>query len=180
MRWPGSRAMSEHDRGRHRLATELDLPHLGEYLADYCRGLARGSRDDLDGALADFTSAISIKPTDARYWNGRGVASTKKGDYTKAIGAFLRMESNCRPEDANGTATPAGRCWLAPQELRYDDRGYGRNDPLTGQDVGLLQSGDRVSTGRASSGRPSPISRRSSPWTLQNRMQLLEPREGMG
>ena len=43
---------------------------------------------DLKGAIADFTSAIKIKPTEYRFYTGRGSAALTLGDYSAAITDF--------------------------------------------------------------------------------------------
>jgi len=49
------------------------------------RGLARHTKEDLDGFLDDFAKLISLKPYDAYAYFGRGLASQKKGDLDGAL-----------------------------------------------------------------------------------------------
>lgn len=49
------------------------------------RGWTRLETEDLDGAIADFTKAISIEPQDIVALGNRGVAFLGKGEFRKAI-----------------------------------------------------------------------------------------------
>ena len=70
----------------------------GEYRGEglgwlyFKRGLAKSGQKDLDGAIADYTEAIRLRPNLAFAYNNRGNAKTYKGDidggiadYTEAI-----------------------------------------------------------------------------------------------
>ena len=70
----------------------------GEYRGEglgwlyFKRGLAKQRQTDLDGAIADYTEAIQLRPNLAFAYNNRGNAKTAKGDidggiadYTEAI-----------------------------------------------------------------------------------------------
>jgi len=66
----------------------------------YTRGVAKSDTRDLDGAIADFTKAIEIKPDYEDAYNARGNAKRSKGDwdgakadYTKAI----QLKTNPHP-----------------------------------------------------------------------------------
>jgi|GEM_PF-3805091 len=54
------------------------------------RGDARAAKGDLDGAIADYTKAIELKPDYAEAYNNRGIAWVDKGEYDKAIEDFSR------------------------------------------------------------------------------------------
>jgi serine/threonine protein kinase len=53
--------------------------------------IARRHRGDLDGAIADLTRAIEIKPSDARFWLDRGIARSSKGNIAGAIDDYERF-----------------------------------------------------------------------------------------
>ena len=46
--------------------------------------------DDLDRAIADYTRAIELNPTDAEAYHGRGIAHAAKGNYDEAIKDYDR------------------------------------------------------------------------------------------
>ena len=59
--------------------------------ADYGkRGLARQARGDLDGAIADFDSAIELDPKSPDAYNNRGDARRARGDQNGAIVDYSR------------------------------------------------------------------------------------------
>jgi lipoprotein NlpI len=49
------------------------------------RGIARGGKGDLDGALADFTRVIELDPKNANGCYNRGLVKTRKGDLDGAL-----------------------------------------------------------------------------------------------
>jgi len=51
----------------------------------YISGINREDRGDLDGALADYTKAIELKPDHAFAYNNRGVVKKAKGDLDGAL-----------------------------------------------------------------------------------------------
>jgi tetratricopeptide (TPR) repeat protein len=52
------------------------------------RGTARRDKGDLNGALADFTEALRLKPDYAEAFNNRGTARRDKGDFDGALADF--------------------------------------------------------------------------------------------
>ena len=56
----------------------------------YDRGIAKHTKGDLDGAIADFSKAIELKPTDAIAYCNRGIAKEKKGDLDGAIADYSK------------------------------------------------------------------------------------------
>ena len=67
-------------------AIELDPNYAEAYLS---RGIARAANNSLDGAIADFTKIIEMKPPSnlvlpAAFFN-RGLARERKGDYDGSI-----------------------------------------------------------------------------------------------
>ena len=64
--------------------------------AYYHRGVAKQAKGDLDGAIADFTQAIQLKPV-AQIYAARGGVRFTKGDFDGAIEDFtqaLQLEPN--------------------------------------------------------------------------------------
>jgi tetratricopeptide (TPR) repeat protein len=51
----------------------------------YHNGFAKDAKGDLDGALADYTKVIEIKPDDCEAYSSRGLVKFQKGDYDGAI-----------------------------------------------------------------------------------------------
>jgi tetratricopeptide (TPR) repeat protein len=52
------------------------------------RGIARGGKGDLDGAIADFSRAIELSPQHAPAYYNRGIARSDKGDLDGAIADY--------------------------------------------------------------------------------------------
>jgi tetratricopeptide (TPR) repeat protein len=48
--------------------------------AYYNRGVAKGAKGDLDGAIADYSKAIELKPDYAEPYNNRGIVKGAKED----------------------------------------------------------------------------------------------------
>ncbi|MDB6122474.1 MAG: repeat-containing serine protease [Pedosphaera sp.] len=87
------------------LLTTLMLLMAGRALGDpamdyYNSGVDKNAKGDLDGALADFTKVIALKPDYADAYNNRGIIRAKGGldgalaDFTKAI--------ELQPDNASG------------------------------------------------------------------------------
>jgi tetratricopeptide (TPR) repeat protein len=49
------------------------------------RGLAYRAKGDLDGAVADFTAALRVRPRHPQALNSRGLAWREKGDHARAL-----------------------------------------------------------------------------------------------
>ena len=58
--------------------------------AYYNRGIAKRAKGDLDGAIADYTKAIELKPDYAVAYSNRGAAKQAKGDLDGAIADFTK------------------------------------------------------------------------------------------
>lgn len=54
------------------------------------RGIARQTRGDLDGAIADYTRAIELDPKYARAYSSRSLVKRKKGDLKGAAADYNR------------------------------------------------------------------------------------------
>jgi Flp pilus assembly protein TadD len=75
----------------------VTAPVFGDDATDYCnRGAEKGQKGDFNGALADFSKAIELKPDYAEAYNKRGLAKgglakspndvdSALADYNKAI-----------------------------------------------------------------------------------------------
>jgi tetratricopeptide (TPR) repeat protein len=73
---------------------ELDSLEINE------RAVARKARGDMDGAIEDYTQAISLNPSLAEAFSNRGNARFKNGDLDGALKDYeeaLRL----RPDDAD-------------------------------------------------------------------------------
>jgi tetratricopeptide (TPR) repeat protein len=72
--------------------------NVAEYY--YARGAALLDKNDCDGALADFDSAVRLKPNEAAYHGGRGLVFYQcKRDYARALDAFNQVV-RLTPSDA--------------------------------------------------------------------------------
>ena len=60
------------------------------------RGNARAENNDRDGAIADYTRAIELKPDYARAYYNRAVAKQEKGDATGAKADFKLPRNSIR------------------------------------------------------------------------------------
>ena len=56
----------------------------------YASGNAKSSRGDMDGAIADYTQAIQLRPDFAEAYNSRGSAKQRKGDLDWALIDYAR------------------------------------------------------------------------------------------
>src|SRR5262245_54732674 len=74
----------------------------------YNRGNERHKEGDLDGAIEDYTFAISFDSKFARAWNNRGVIHYLKGDLDKAIADFGKAVE-LKPDYAEGWNNQIGR-----------------------------------------------------------------------
>jgi len=67
---------------------------------DYFRsGYAKWAKGDLDGAIADYTKAIALKPDDAKAYFNRGGVKGAKGDLEGAISDYTKV-IELKPDDA--------------------------------------------------------------------------------
>jgi Flp pilus assembly protein TadD len=64
----------------------------------YNRGTAQHARGDLQAALADYTQALTIDPTDPRYPNNRGLVRRALGDLAGAREDFRRALEVADPD----------------------------------------------------------------------------------
>jgi tetratricopeptide (TPR) repeat protein len=58
-------------------------------------------KGDYDGAIADYTKAIELKPDDVWGYSGRGYAKIEKGDYDGAIADYTKI-IELKPDDTIG------------------------------------------------------------------------------
>ena len=65
----------------------------------YNDGVDRQARGDWDGAIADYTQAIALKPKFALAYDARGLARQAKGDWDSAI-ADYDQAIQFNPKDA--------------------------------------------------------------------------------
>jgi len=65
----------------------------------YNRGVVKENEGDWDGAIADYSKAIELKPTDDINYFKRGVAKGHKGDFDGAIADFTKA-IELKPQDA--------------------------------------------------------------------------------
>ena len=75
---------------------EANIQNAGTYND---RGIAKRKKGDLDGAIADFTKAIELKPNYAEAYANRGNAKQAKGDLDGAI-ADSTNAIELKPDDA--------------------------------------------------------------------------------
>jgi tetratricopeptide (TPR) repeat protein len=78
------------------------------------RGLAYAAKDRLDDALADFSKAITLTPTDERPFMLRAAVYQQKKDYDKAIADYTQA-LNRRPDDAS-LLLDRGVCYAAEEK----------------------------------------------------------------
>src|SRR6266496_1509441 len=65
-------------------------PNLKEANGYNERGIAKGVKGDIDGAIADFTRAIELDPKYSKTYSNRGIAKEEKGDMDGAIADCTR------------------------------------------------------------------------------------------
>ncbi len=78
---------------------QASQPNLKEANAYNKRGIAKGVKGDIDGAIADFTRAIELYPKYGTAYNNRGLAKKNKGDLDGAIADCTRA-IELDPKDA--------------------------------------------------------------------------------
>src|SRR5216117_1931099 len=78
---------------------QASQPNLKEANAYNERGIAKGVKGDIDGAIADFTYAIELYPKYSTAYNNRGLAKKNKGDLDGAIADGTRA-IELDPKDA--------------------------------------------------------------------------------
>jgi tetratricopeptide (TPR) repeat protein len=78
---------------------------LGQQTATefFWRGMTEMSKNDLDGAIADFTKAIELNPKYAQAYLNRGNAKAPKGDLDGAIADYSKAIELNPKSDRNGT-----------------------------------------------------------------------------
>ena len=64
--------------------------------------ILNGCSIDYDKAIADYTKAIEINPSDDYAYSFRGYAWMEKGDYDKAIADFTKAIGKCRVARSKG------------------------------------------------------------------------------
>jgi tetratricopeptide (TPR) repeat protein len=69
---------------------QASQPNSKEANAYNERGIAKGVKGDIDGAIADFTRAIELYPKYGTAYNNRGLAKKNKGDLDGAIADCTR------------------------------------------------------------------------------------------
>src|SRR5436305_1148236 len=80
---------------------QASQPNLKEANAYNKRGIAKGVKGDIDGAIADFTRAIELDPKYGTAYNNRGLAKKNKGDLDGAVADCTRA-IEVDPKDAGG------------------------------------------------------------------------------
>ncbi len=107
-------------------------PHYTK--AYYNRGNARKAKNDLDGAIADYSEAIRLEPQNASRYGNRGEAYFAISEFDKALEDFQKA-NNLRPAYNMtlgglsityymlGRKDEAKRIWhtLVAQDQRYRD-----------------------------------------------------------
>ena len=78
---------------------QASQPNLKEANAYNERGIAKGVKGDIDGAIADFTRAIELYPKYSTAYTNRGLARKNKGDLDGAIADCTRA-IELDPKDA--------------------------------------------------------------------------------
>jgi tetratricopeptide (TPR) repeat protein len=78
---------------------QASQPNSKEANAYNERGVAKGVKGDIDGAIADFTRAIELYPKYGTAYNNRGLAKKNKGDLDGAIADCTRA-IELDPKDA--------------------------------------------------------------------------------
>src|SRR5436309_2322030 len=79
---------------------QASQPNLKEANAYNERGIAKGVKGDIDGAIADFTRAIELYPKYGTAYNNRGLAKKNMGDLDGAIADCTRV-IELNPKNAN-------------------------------------------------------------------------------
>jgi tetratricopeptide (TPR) repeat protein len=78
---------------------QASQPNLKEANGYNERGIAKGVKGDIDGAIADFTRAIELHPKYSTAYTNRGLAKKNKGDLNGAIADCTRA-IELDPKDA--------------------------------------------------------------------------------
>ena len=120
------------------------------------RGAAWSKKGDLDKAIADFTEAIRLDPSNADAYFDRGLAFNRKGDYDKAIADFnetIRLD----PTVANPFFL-RGSAWASKGEEDKAIADYTEAIRLNPKFAGAYRSRGVPGPGKAMPTRPSPIS----------------------
>lgn len=78
------------------------------------RGFIRAGEGDLDGAIADYSEAIRLKPDFAEAYNNRGIAKYEKGDYAGAMidhDMMIRLQPDDGAYNNRGLVKAAAGDW---------------------------------------------------------------------
>ncbi|RKY16683.1 MAG: hypothetical protein DRP63_04975 [Planctomycetota bacterium] len=73
-----------------KLTTLSTDPNRESAEALHIRGIGKHQRGDYDGAIADLTKAIELKPDYVEAFVSRGIAWAKKGEYDRAIADYTK------------------------------------------------------------------------------------------
>ena len=65
--------------------TSPDTHTQGDTVAYYNRAVAELAKGDLEGAIADYTKAIELKPDEERGYGVRSLVERTKGDFDAAV-----------------------------------------------------------------------------------------------
>ena len=102
------------------------------------RGIAKGVKGDIDGAIADFTRAIELYPKYGTAYNNRGLAKKNKGDLDGAIADCTRA-IELDPKDA-GAYSNRGIAKQTQGDLNGAIADYTRAIELDPKDAGAYSN----------------------------------------
>ena len=113
---------------------QASQPNLKEANGYNERGIAKGVKGDIDGAIADFTRAIELYPKYSTAYTNRGLAKKNKGDLDGAI-ADCNRAIELDPKDAGGYSN-RGIAKQAQGDLKGAIADYTRAIELDPKDAG--------------------------------------------
>lgn len=114
--------LGEPEQGSKDYDKAISLNRVLAYQSYNERGISRYKRKDYQGAIADYTEAIRLKPDYVQYYLNRGDAYAKAGNKAKAMEDFataLRL----RPNDAS-TYIYRGEAYFALKENEQGIKDY--------------------------------------------------------